>query len=166
MEAAGALETLAEVSVALAGFSSILVALRRGPAEPSRGAGSDLFMVVGGSLLVTLFSLLPLALHHLGLGPQALWRFQSILLAVVLAISWLIILRLRANLLGAGLRPSFPTFSAIAVHSPLLLVIFLLLSAFDLLVPGAYLLALIALLMMSALPLVLSVLTLTAGFQK
>jgi len=68
-----------------------------------------------------------------------------------------------------GLRPSFPTFSAIAVHSPLLLVILLLLSAFDLLVPlgpGAYLLALIALLMMSALPLVLSVLTPTAGFRK
>ena len=53
METEGSLQTLAEVSVALAGFSSLLVVLRRGPAGAlSEGEGTDLFVVVGGNLLV------------------------------------------------------------------------------------------------------------------
>ena len=59
IEGENSLQTLAEVSVALAGFASLLVVLRRGsPTSVSEGEGADLFVVVGGNLLVLLFSLL------------------------------------------------------------------------------------------------------------
>jgi hypothetical protein len=155
IEGENSLQTLSEVSVALAGFASLLVVLRRrSPNSVSEGEGADLFVVVGGNLLVLLFSLLPPSLHHLGVSDPSTWRISSVLLGVSLLLGYLVVLRRRARLLRSGIRPSFPRVSQIAVQTPLIVV--------ALLGPdvGKYLLCLILLLALSALPLVFVVIEL------
>lgn len=163
-EAEGSLQTLAEVSVALAGFASLLVVLRRGSAAAvSGGEGADLFVVVGGNLLVLLFSLLPLPLHLLGTSVAGTWRISSALLGVALLLGYLSLLRRRAALLRAGVQPSFPRISRVSVHSPVVVIGLLVGNAVGLVGgpgAGAYLLALILLLSLSALPLVFLVIEL------
>lgn len=166
-DAEGSLQTLAEVSVALAGFASLLVVLRRGSATAvSGGEGADLFVVVGGNLLVLVFSLLPLPLHLLGTPEPSTWRIASGLLAPALFLGYVAVIRRRAELLGAGIKPSFPRVSRVSVQTPLIVVAFLALNAAGLFGDrgaGAYLLALLLLLSLSALPLVFLVVELAAA---
>ncbi len=170
IEAEGSLQTLAEVSVALAGFSSLLVVLRRGPAGAlSEGEGTDLFVVVGGNLLVLVYSLLPLSLHYLGASESSTWRIASALLAAALLLGYVAILRLYAGLLGAGTQPSFPRLSRIAVHTPIIVVIFLAIICTGLFgdrTSGAYLLALLLLLSASSLPLLFVVVELATSSRE
>ena len=170
MEAEGSLQTLAEVSVTLAGFSSLLVVLRRGPVGAlSEGEGTDLFVVVGGNLLVLVYSLLPLSLHYLGASESATWRIASALLAVALLLGYLAILRLYARFLRAGTQPSFPRISRVAVHTPIILLIFLLIICMGLFghrSSGAYLLALLLLLSVSSLPLLFVVIELATSSRE
>jgi hypothetical protein len=164
IEGENSLQTLSEVSVALAGFASLLVVLRRrSPNSVSEGEGADLFVVVGGNLLVLLFSLLPPSLHHLGVSDPSTWRISSVLLGVSLLLGYLVVLRRRARLLRSGIRPSFPRVSQIAVQTPLIVVALLVLNTTGLLGGpdvGKYLLCLILLLALSALPLVFVVIEL------
>jgi hypothetical protein len=170
IEAEGSLQTLAEVSVALAGFASLLVVLRRGSAASvSEGEGADLFVVVGGNLLVLVFSLLPLPLHHLGASDASTWRISSALLAAALLLGYVAILQRRAALLRAGIQPSFPRLSRISVQTPLIVVALLIFNSTGLFGgpgAGAYLLALLLLLSLSALPLVFVVIELAASPRK
>ena len=170
IEAEGTLQTLAEVSVALAGFASLLVVLRSGSAAVvSQGEGADLFIVVGGNLLVLAFSLLPLPLHYLGASGASAWRISGALLAAALLLGYVAILRHRAELLRAGIRSPFPRISRISVQSPLIVVALLLVNSSGLLGSpgvGAYLLALILLMSLSALPLVFLVVALAASPRK
>jgi hypothetical protein len=164
------LQTLAEVSVALAGFASLLVVLRRGsPTSVSEGEGADLFVVVGGNLLVLLFSLLPLSLHHLGVSDPSTWRISSVLLAVALLFGYVVVLRRRAQLLRTDIQPSFPRVSRIAVQTPLIVVALLVLNATGLFGGpdlGQYLLCLILFLALSSLPLVFVVIELAGNSRK
>jgi hypothetical protein len=170
MEAESSLQTLAEVSVALAGFSSLLVVLRRGPAGAlSEGEGTDLFVVVGGNLLVVVYSLFPFSLHHLGVSEFSTWRIASALLAVALLLGYLAILRLYAGFRGAGSQPSFPRVSRIAVHTPIILLILLVIICTGLFgdrTSGAYLLALLLLLSVSSIPLLLLVIELATSSRE
>jgi hypothetical protein len=170
MEVEGSLQTLAEVSVALAGFSSLLVVLRRGAAGAlSEGEGTDLFVVVGGNLLVLVFSLLPLSLHHLGASESSTWRIASALLAVALSLGYLATARLYAGLLGGGDQPSFPRIARIAVHTPVVLVISLVIVCTGLFgdrASGAYLFVLLLLLSVSSLPLLLVVIELATSSRE
>lgn len=167
MEGEGPLQTLAEVSVALAGFASLLVVLRRGPVDTrSPGRGLDLFVVVGGNLLVLMACLLPMALHHLGASDALVWRGASGVLAASLLGGYVAVLRRRARLLRAGLDSLFPRTSRVAGQAPLLLVALLVADAAGAIpgAAGAYILALVLLLALSALPLLLVVVELsTAG---
>ena len=153
-----ALETLAEVAIALAGFGSLLVVLRRAPESPwQAGEGTDLFIVVGGSLLVLFFALAPLPLFHLGLSEPGVWRLSSALLALGLVAAYVVVLRRRTRLLREGIRPTLPGLSSALAQLPLLLAALLALNAASVLpAPGAggYLLALVLLLAGSAFPLV------------
>jgi hypothetical protein len=154
----GSLQTLAEVAIALAGFGSLLVVLRRAPDTPwSEGEGADLLIVVGGSLLVLLFALLPLPLAALRLSEPTVWSLSSALLAASLALAYGLVRARRRRLLRAGALPSFPALSGALAQLPLALGAALLANvAAALVVPGAglYLLALVLTLAASAFPLI------------
>ena len=164
MEGADSLQTLAEVSVALAGFSSLLVVLRRAPSTPwSPGEGSDLFIVVGGSLMVLVFALLPLPVHHFGASDATVWTVSSAALATGILLAYAAVMHRRRQLLRAGITPDHPHVARVAVQAPLALVAILALSAADLLVPrgpGPYLLVLILFLALASLPLIFLVVAL------
>ncbi len=166
MDGTSSLQTLAEVSVALAGFASLLVVLRRGQAPPPPGGeGADLFVVVGGGLLVLLFSLLPLPLGHLLPSASSVWVFSSALFSGCLLFGYLAILRRRSQLLRAGIRPSFPRVSQVVVQAPLVVIVLLVLNVVGVLVPqgpGVYILSLIFVLVLSAVPLLFAVIDLAA----
>jgi hypothetical protein len=157
MDGEASLETLAEVAIALAGFGSLLVVLRRSPTSPwSEGEGADLLIVVGGSLLVLFFSLLPLPLYHLGLPAERAWRASSLLFALALLAAYAVVFRRRRMLLRQGIRASFPRLSGVLAQLPLLLVAGLGLQGFAGLAGagvGLYLLALVLLLAGAAFPL-------------
>lgn len=78
MEGASILELIAELAVALLGFSGIVVAiggrLRGGFSAADRSR--FVTMVLFGALVVVL-ALFPFALHHGGLDPDALWGWSS-----------------------------------------------------------------------------------------
>ena len=150
--------------MALAGFASLLVVLRRGPAASvSEGEGADLFVVVGGNLLVLLFSLLPLPLHHFGVSDVSIWKISGALLALALLLGYVAVLRRSAELERAGIQPSFPRTSRISMQIPLIVVALLVANSTALFGSpgaGAFLLALFLLLSLSAIPLVLLVIEL------
>jgi hypothetical protein len=154
----GSLQTLAQVSIALAGFGSLLVVLRRAPESAwSEGEGVDLLIVVGGSFLVLLFSLSPLSFVHLGLSEATVWRLSSVLLGLALIPCYVLVLRRRRRLLRAGIHPTFPNVSRVLAQLPLLLVAFLFTVGAGVLgsaALGGYLLALVLLLVGSAFPLI------------
>ena len=170
MDGEGSLQTLAEVSIALAGFGSLLVVLRRSPSSSwSESEGVDLLVVVGGGLLVLFFALSPLSFFHLGLSDPALWSLSSSLLAFALILAYLVVLQRRRRLLRAGFQPSYPRLSRVLVQLPLVLAAILVLNATDLLIPrgvGAYLLALDLLLAASAFPLIALVIDFSAGSRR
>ncbi len=75
------LSILAEIAVGLAGFSSIVVAFRRGGAH-APWSRADVFRfqdMLEYSLVAALFAILPAALGGLGLGASTLWPIVSAL---------------------------------------------------------------------------------------
>ena len=81
MEGESILQTTAEVSVALAGFTGVVAAFGQ-----RRGHWTNLDtlrfqMMLTSSLAALVFSLLPLAVHYIGAKPAATWAISSGLLA-------------------------------------------------------------------------------------
>jgi hypothetical protein len=68
---------LADLSVALAGFSGVVVALQRRIEEFDQLAFLRLWRLIETSLASALFSVLPLLLSHLGIAASDLWRVSS-----------------------------------------------------------------------------------------
>lgn len=90
MEGSEYLSTCAEVAVALAGFSALIVALTNradsGVDPISRGLVSTL---IERSLVAVFFSLLPILLSGLGVTSGNIWFSCSMLLAVyILSLAW------------------------------------------------------------------------------
>ncbi len=85
MEHADTLLTLAEVSIAFAGFTSVVVIFRRREAGwlPSDAFRFQAMLVV--SLSCLLFSVLPVVLHSYGVREDALWGGTSAAMALALA---------------------------------------------------------------------------------
>ena len=71
-----ALIVVAEIAIALAGFSSIVIALR-GVDKTSSFAYIRLWRLLETSLATVLFALAPFALHYVGLGESRLWQVAS-----------------------------------------------------------------------------------------
>jgi hypothetical protein len=65
---------LAELAVALAGFSGIVIALQRRVEELDDLAFARLWRLIETSLTSALFAILPLALVRVGLKPPGLWK--------------------------------------------------------------------------------------------
>ncbi len=80
MEGAGILELIAELAVAILGFSGIVTAVFRFGDSGFTAVDRVRFftMVLLGSLVVVL-ALLPFPVHYLGAGEQALWAWSSAL---------------------------------------------------------------------------------------
>ena len=82
MEGSDILQTLAEVAIALAGFTGIFVALRDRSGQPLSGYALVRFRIMlMASLAAVAFALLPFLFFHNGISPSATWSICS---AVVL----------------------------------------------------------------------------------
>jgi hypothetical protein len=78
VEGSEVLQTLAEVAIALTGFTGIVVALHGRAGEPLSGFSLVRFRVLLiASLFAVAFSLLPFFFHHLGLSPPVTWSVCS-----------------------------------------------------------------------------------------
>ncbi len=105
MDESGTLETLAQVSVTLSGFSGLVVAFRSGAASsldtwlPRERLIFWLLLV--SSLSALFFSLLPLVLGAFELADEAIWRGSSLVLFPFLAgavgIAWRVNRRLASE---------------------------------------------------------------------
>ncbi len=85
MEWADLLLTIAEVSIAFAGFASIVAVLGRrdGGGWPTEDV-DRFWVMIEYSLGALFFALIPFALFHLGVREPALWKLASALIAVFL----------------------------------------------------------------------------------
>jgi hypothetical protein len=151
------LNTLAEVAIALAGFSGVAVVFRlRGAHSWSPTELRVLWFLIGDSFLVLLFSLLPFPLALANWSQDALWGFCNALLG-----SWFIVGDVLA-LRGERRDRVAQQLVTVPVITPILYVmsigalamgIALWLSAWDVLVPrgqAVYVLGLITLLAFAA----------------
>ncbi len=84
MQGSGVLTVIAEIGVALAGFSGIVVALRQRSVESwSVPEVLRLRLMLYASVSALIFALLPFAPHHLGASPALTWSVPSLALAVL-----------------------------------------------------------------------------------
>lgn len=81
MEFQESLATIAEIAIALAGFSGLVVVLRKKIGPLNAIEKYRLSVLLATAFAAMFLSLLPSALHHLGLASHVLWRTSSALLA-------------------------------------------------------------------------------------
>lgn len=107
MTGADPLLTIAEVAVAFAGFASVVTVFRR--REDGRWSGADaqrFQLMIGGSLSVVFFALLPFAFDFFGARPTTIWTASSALLAVYMSATLAFYAWRGFRILGAeGLSP-------------------------------------------------------------
>jgi hypothetical protein len=150
------LEAIAEVSIAFAGFSAVIAIIRRA------GAGAwlpqeiiGLWAMLGASVGSLFFSLLPLPLYHLGISDPSLWTVCSASLAVYVLTFY--VLALRAVSRHGSRRPRL---TRVMNHFPLFIFVLLICNALDIFISrgvGAYLAALVLLLLGGVYPLLVIV---------
>ena len=91
MEHSDVFLTLAEVSVAFAGFSGIVAVFgRRDPGTWSLGDRYRFFSLVETSLVSAFLSLIPFGCTAMGLSPRTLWALSSILFVAYMVTSYLV----------------------------------------------------------------------------
>ncbi len=87
MQASELLLTIANVSVAFAGFTGIVAVFgRRADGEWRRGDILRFWQMIEISLLTLIFSLVPFVFHHMGLEETTVWAASSGMLALASAI--------------------------------------------------------------------------------
>jgi hypothetical protein len=85
LQSADILQTIAEVSIAFAGFTSVVAVLgRRATGDWAEIDRFRLSQMLSSSLATLLLSLLPLILAHLHLSERATWGWASVVLAMYL----------------------------------------------------------------------------------
>ena len=90
MEAEGLLLTIAEVSVAFAGFAGIVAIIgRRGTGEWHAGDLLRFWQMIEVSMLGVIFSLLPFVFYHAGITASQTWAASSAMLAAASGIQML-----------------------------------------------------------------------------
>lgn len=86
VEGESLLQTIAEISVAFAGFTGVVGAFGRSSGSAwSAGDRLRFNVMLGNSLAALLFALLPLIVYHLGSRDEAVWRISSLAFAIYLA---------------------------------------------------------------------------------
>ena len=85
MEGEGPLLTIAQISVSLAGFASVVIALRgSGPSAWSVQDRFGLGNVLGVSVATLVASLLPFPLAYLGWSSETVWRVVDALMGIAM----------------------------------------------------------------------------------
>lgn len=151
------LYTLAEVAVTLAGFSGLVVVFRvRGAEAWSTTELRILWFLIGDSLLVLFFALLPFPLALAEWAADTVWGVCNLLLGSWFFIGNLLIIRgeRRDRLGGAGISlPVITPLFRLSVLIAFLMSVILWLGAFDIAIPrgqAIYVLGLIVLLAFAA----------------
>ncbi len=93
MEGADGLQIIAEVSLGLAGFTGVVLALTRDPARWHPFDSLRVFGLLSVSLATLVVSLLPSGLAYAGLHGPALWRSSSALAFLLLGpvfVAWVV----------------------------------------------------------------------------
>ena len=90
MEGESILQTMAEVSVALAGFTGVVAAFGQRRGQWSATDTVRFRVMLSTSFLALGICVLPFAVHHMGAEPAATWAISSALLAGVLVIMLLL----------------------------------------------------------------------------
>ena len=106
MEGESILQTMAEVSVALAGFTGVVAAFGQRREQWSATDTLRFRVMLGTSLSALGFSILPFAVHHMGAEPTATWGISSAILAGFFVIMVLVDTR-RMRQLGATKDAAF-----------------------------------------------------------
>ena len=84
MQGADVLTVIAEIGVALAGFSGIVVALRQRSVESwPLPEILRLRLMLSAAVSTLVFALLPFVPHHLGVSPAVTWSVSSLALAAL-----------------------------------------------------------------------------------
>ena len=89
MEAEGTLSLIAEVSIAFAGFTSVVGVFGARDEQWSSSQLSSLRLLIETSLIMLLTALLPLALYSTGLPTTESWRLASGIKAAQMLVYWL-----------------------------------------------------------------------------
>ena len=116
MEGADGLQIIAEVSVGLAGFTGVVLALARGPGEWHPFDSLRIFGLLSVSLATVVLALLPSGLAYAGLDGPVLWRSSSAIAVVLLApvvTSW----ALRTRRLAPEHRTAFRPWVNVFLHA-------------------------------------------------
>ena len=86
MEGESILQTTAEVSVALAGFTGVIAAFGQRGGRWTIINTLRFQVMLNASLAALFFSILPVAVHHMGAAPNITWAMSSGLLALYFVI--------------------------------------------------------------------------------
>jgi hypothetical protein len=149
LEPEQALQTIAEVGVALAGFASLVAVFRRrGEAWPPRALAGLRFMIEL-SLCAVLFAILPFCLVALGLGQAGTWAVACISLATAYSVLLYLNFVRSRDISAQGIGHRQPLQASTGLVCGALIAILLVLSALDVVIPrgpSIFLLALLFLL--------------------
>ena len=113
MESQGLLLAIAQIAVALAGFSGLVVATRG--ASPTGWSTRDIWSLTwmfGASLGALFLALLPILLFFLGLQPEVIWTGASLLMAAFMVVFSLTMSFSSRKLTRLGERPRVRYFSS------------------------------------------------------
>ncbi len=102
MEAISWLQTLAEVAIAVAGFSAVVTAFNRDSARMAPIMADRLFTIVSISLVVALFAIVPGILQGFGLGPSEAFRVAGLASLVVQLLLFTAIVRAYRSIEGSA----------------------------------------------------------------
>ena len=158
MESQGFLVAIAQIAVALAGFSGLVVATR--DASPKGWSPRDLWSLAwmfGASIGSLFLALLPSLLFFLRLRTEVVWMLASFLMAAFLVVFALTMALFSRRLSRLGERPRvryFSTFATLLLFGCGCLAGFGALGRFGQAAVGVFVLGLIACLFVSALALV------------
>jgi hypothetical protein len=106
VEGSDALLTIAEVLVALAASTGIILALTRDPEHWRPLDASRVFVLLSSSLSGAFLALLPFGLHFAGLASSVVWRVSSGTMVVLS----LVVVRFSLPMFGAALSESRENF--------------------------------------------------------
>jgi len=99
MEFPGSLQTIAEIGIGLAGFSGLIVALRKSSGPLTVVQKYRLQILLSLTFGAMFLSFLPELLFSFGIDPSNVWRFSSVCLLTysVLFLTWMIRVSLHIN---------------------------------------------------------------------
>ena len=151
MSAKDELLSIAEIAVALIGFSGLIFVVRaRDVTELETRDLSALAMIVSAGSIALAFSLLPLPLSHVGLSEPVFWRISSLLFGVTMVAAAGVFHFVNRRLVKSGHPERTPRLNRTALISAFLMGMLLALSASGAVPPGPalYLLGLVVCLLL------------------